>query len=242
MHLLVGLILTFLLFQSIDTPSGKTIVAKSIEFHDPNNHWQSLQAHFDFVESRPNGEDRYGSIEIDNLRGNFCSNREVNKMHVQRHIILDSCFYNIDEYDELTDKEFEEYKLNEERSLSLRNYYLYLWGLPMKLNDAGTIIEEKTRRSKFDGKEAYEVKVLYDKKTGSDTWFFYFDPENFAMIGYRFYHDIKKNDGEYILLNDDELVFGIHIPKSRSWYTHKDSTFLGTDVLAEFDDITHLHY
>ncbi len=234
--------LALLSFANTEIPSGKTIVANSIEFHDPNNNWQNLQAHLEFVESRPNGADRHTSIDIDNTRGNFCSNREVNKMHVQRHLKKDSCFYNIDEYEELTDSEIEKYKLNKKQSLFLRNYYLYLWGLPMKLNDDGTLIEESARLTKFDDKEAYEVKVLYNKETGSDVWFFYFNPENYAMIGYRFYHDVVKNDGEYILLKDSELVFGIQMPKSRSWYTHLDSTFLGTDILIAFDDLKHTHY
>ncbi len=241
MTIYLSFIFTFFTFIIPDAPTGKVIIERSIEFHDPNNNWVSLQAHLEFTESRPDGEDRHTSIEIDNIRGNFCLNREVKKMHVQRHIKLDSCFYNIDEYDQLTDKEFEQFKLNDERSFFMRNYYLYLWGLPMKLTDKGTRVEEKVKITKFDSKEAYEVKVTYDAKTGSDIWFFYFDPSNYAMIGYRFYHDLEKNDGEYILLEDSELVFGLNIPKSRSWYTHQDSTLLGTDILVSFDEIEHQH-
>lgn len=237
-----SLIFALLSILNTEIPSGKSIVANSIEFHDPNNNWKNLQAHLEFIESRPDGGNRHTSIDIDNIRGNFCINREVNKMHVQRHIKKDSCFYNIDEYEELTDREIVKYKLNKKQSFFLRNYYLYLWGLPMKLNDKGTQIEEDVILTKFDNKEAYQVKVLYDKETGSDTWFYYFDPDNYALIGYRFYHDVTKNDGEYILLSDSELVFGIQIPKSRSWYTHQDSTFLGTDVLSAFDDLDHTHY
>ncbi len=238
----ISFLIAFLAISTNEIPNGKTIIANSIEFHDPNNNWHSLQAQLDFIETRPNGDDRHTSIYIDNLRGNFCSFREVKKMHVQRHIVKDSCFYNIDEYQELTDNEIEEYKLTDEQSFFIRNYYLYLWGMPMKLADEGTHISEVAKLTKFDTKEAYEVKVWYDEKIGSDTWFFYFDPENYAMIGYRFYHDVSKNDGEYILLDENELVFGIQIPKTRSWYTHTDSTFLGTDILNSFDDLEHTHF
>ncbi len=234
----------FVVISLVNTeiPSGSTIVANSIEFHDPNSNWQNLQAHLKFVESRPKKQDRFTSIDIDNIRGNFCSTKEVKKMHVQRHIRKDSCFYNIDEYEELTDREIIEYKLNDNRSFTLRNYYLYLWGLPMKLNDKGTQIEERATLKTFGNKNAYEVKVTYNQSTGSDVWYFYFNPKNFEMVGYRFYHDESKNDGEYILLEDNEFVFGIQMPKSRSWYTHQDSTFLGTDVLVSFDDLKHAHF
>lgn len=237
----IAYIFIFFAFFSNESPTGKDILQRSVEFHDPNNNWKNLQAHLEFIETRPNAEDRHTSIDIDNKHGNFCINREVNKMHVQRHIILDSCFYNIDEYEELTDKEVKDYKLDDKRSLFIRNYYLYLWGLPMKLNDKGTHLSENAKLTKFDDKEAYEVNVWYDDETGSDTWFFYFNPDNYAMIGYRFYHDVEKGDGEYILLEGSEIVFGMQIPKSRSWYTHKDSTLLGTDILSAFEGLEHVH-
>ena len=242
MILNISFIIALFAILPSEIPSGKSVIENSIQFHDPNNNWPKLQAQLDFVETRPGGDDRHTSIYLDNMRGNFCSMREVNKMHVQRHIKKDSCFYNIDEYEELTTDEIEEYKLSDKRSFFIRNYYLYLWGMPMKLRDEGTHIGESAKLTRFNDKDALEVKVWYDEKTGSDTWFFYFDPENFAMIGYRFYHDVSKNDGEYILLDESELVFGLQIPKSRSWYTHTDSTFLGTDILDSFDDLEHTHF
>ncbi len=130
MYFILSFIFALTSIFSSSVPSGKSIIEKSIEFHDPNDNWSGLQAHLEFTETRPESDDRHTSIEIDNKRGNFCLNREVKKMHVQRHIKLDSCFYNIDEYEQLTDKEFEQYKLNDERSFFMRNYYLYLWGLP----------------------------------------------------------------------------------------------------------------
>ncbi len=236
------ILLKLLLAPATHSLTGAQVVANSIEFHDPENRWSSLQAHLEFTETRPNAANRYSSIDIDNVRGNFCLNREVKKMHVQRHIVQDSCFYNIDEYEQLTDKEFEEYKLTDKRSFFMRNYYLYLWGLPMKLTDAGTHIDNTVTKATFDNQQALEVRVWYDEATGSDIWYFYFNPENYAMIGYRFYHDETKGDGEYITLKDSELVFGINMPKERTWYTHQDSTLLGTDILSSFSELKHQHY
>ncbi len=242
MPIYLSFIFAFFTFIIPEAPTGQTIIDRSIEFHDPNNKWGELQAHLEFTETRLGKEDRHIFIDIDNLRGNFCIMQEVKKMHVERHLKLDSCFYNIDEYEQLTDKEMEEYKLNDAKSFFIRNYYLYLWGLPMKLNDAGTKVAKEAKLFKFNGKEAYEVKVTYDKETGSDTWFFYFNPQNYAITGYRFYHNLEKGDGEYILLEESELVFGLNIPKSRSWFTHQDSTLLGTDILTSFGGLKHLHY
>lgn len=235
--LLVGLVT----YQVESTPDAQSIIDQSIEFHDPYGKWNELQAHINFLETRPDGQNRNSSIEIDNKNGIFCINREMDKMLVQRHIVKDTCFYNIDEYEELTDKEVEHYKLNNEYTFTLRNYYLYLWGLPMKLKDKGTSIKSEPKRTQFNGQETYEVSVSYDRGVGNDLWFFYFNPNNYALVGYKFYHDNGKGKGEYITLKDYELVFGINIPKTRKWYAAQDSTFLGTDTLDSFDIISHNH-
>ena len=50
---------------------------------------------------------------------------------------------------------------------------------------------------------------------------------------YQFYHDETKNDGEYILLTEEEIINGIKMPKNRAWYTNKDNMLLGTDILKK---------
>lgn len=75
------------------------------------------------------------------------------------------------------------------------------------------------------------VRVTYEEDVGSDTWYFYLDPLNYRMVGYRFYHDEAANDGEYIVLQDEYRLGGLRIPQSRSWYRNDDGTYLGTDIL-----------
>ena len=83
----------------------------------------------------------------------------------------------------------------------------------------------------FQGRPALELKVTYEPEVGSDTWYFYFEPTSNEMIGYRFYHDEAKGDGEYIVLEELEDVGPLRLPKKRTWYTHGDDRLLGTDTL-----------
>ncbi len=101
----------------------------------------------------------------------------------------------------------------------------------MKLKDPGTIIFPKTERKSFKGKEYLVLKVTYKKDVGKDTWYFYFNPETYALEVYQFYHDETKNDGEYILLTDESEINGIKMPKNRAWYYNLDDKYLGTDML-----------
>jgi hypothetical protein len=116
-----------------------------------------------------------------------------------------------------------------------KNYYTYLYGLPMKLKDPGTQISEKIERKYFKGKQYLVLKATYDEAIGSDVWFFYFNPETYAMEVYQFFKGDPlgkgKDTGEFILLTETVTINDIKIPKNRAWYYNKDDSYLGTDVL-----------
>ena len=131
-----------------------------------------------------------------------------------------------------TEEEKTANKLSCERAKMYQNYYTYLYGLPMKLKDAGTIIHEKVALQNFKEKNYLVLKVSYEKEVGEDTWYFYFDPSTYAMEVYQFYHEEEKNDGEFILLSGLETVNGMKMPKKRAWYYNKGEKYLGTDILT----------
>lgn len=124
-----------------------------------------------------------------------------------------------------------------EMAVLYKNYYTYLYGLPMKLKDPGTIISNKVEYKTFKGKDCLVLKVNYDEEVGSDVWYFYFNPKTFAMEVYQFFKTdkkglIKPESGEYILLTEEALINTIKMPKTRAWYYNKDDRYLGTDILT----------
>jgi len=221
--------------------SAKELIAASIKFHDPDNNWLKTKASFTFSDTRPGKDARAANLYLNNLEATLCVMREQDGVSVTYHVINDKCSYDIDGNIEPSLAEVEKYKLNEKRSIMLRNYYLYLWGLPMKLNDVGTIVDSHVYDKNFNGEKTKAVKVTYKAEVGSDIWYFYFNPNSSEMVGYQFFHDEAKGDGEYILLSGLVEVNGMSIPKNRAWYTNPDSTLLGTDHLIEVRQLQHLH-
>ena len=67
---------------------------------------------------------------------------------------------------------------------------------------------------------------------GSDTWYLYFDKNTYQLKRYQFFHEEAKNDGEYIILENELMIGGIKMPKDRAWYYNKDDKYLGTDYLT----------
>ena len=61
------------------------------------------------------------------------------------------------------------FQLNCERAYMYRDYYTYLYGLPMKLNDKGTIINSKINEKQINGNSYWVLKATYTPDVGEGT-------------------------------------------------------------------------
>jgi len=136
---------------------------------------------------------------------------------------------------EISDAKREEHRLDCDRVVLYRDYYTYLWGMPMKLRDPGTRLDPGVSDAVFQGRQVKSLRVTYDPEVGGDTWYFYFDPDSAALVGYRFFHDESANDGEYIVLEGEVSGGGLRLPKARTWFTNAEDRLLGTDTLTGLD-------
>lgn len=213
--------------------SGEEVVARSIAYHDPTDAWPGGRHQLRLYEDRPGSGYRITDLTFDNAAGSFTLDQRRGRDHIYRFSGTDSCQVLINGREKPFVEAMDINQLRCQDNERIRNFYTYLWGLPMKLRDAGTIIHPRVYQRNFFGRELYEVKVTYAAATGSDTWYFYFHPETFALSGYRFYHDEAQNDGEYILLSDEAAVGALRLPARRAWYSHQDRNFLGLDEVLD---------
>jgi hypothetical protein len=210
--------------------TGAELLKRSISFHDPNGQWTAVRLELVLDQEMPDGSKRPSKVIIDNKRGEFELSIVKNNHLFSWKVGSGDATESYMDYRVITDSiASDTLGLNPDRALRWRNYYSYLYGLPMKLTDPGTKVDPEVKRTEFDGKDVLALKVTYDAKVGKDIWYFYFNPETYAMEGYRFYHDEALNDGEYILINGLEIQNGLRIPKDRTWYTNDESKWLGTD-------------
>ncbi|WP_435313519.1 DUF6503 family protein [Cellulophaga fucicola] len=230
-------LLLFLCFFSFVAVSAQDVSALDfldtvIARHDPDNNWESFKGDLVVTMSTPNKEDRVTDLHIDLPASTFVlSNVVKGKKHTTK-VVKDSVSFFVDDNQIIDKEEQKTLKFNKERALFMRNYYTYLYGLPMKLKDNGTIVDPKLYSKKINRKWYKVIKVTYDKEVGKDTWYFYFNPKSLDMEMYQFFHDESKNDGEYILLSNIEIIDGVRMPAVRAWYTNKEDKLLGTDVLT----------
>lgn len=212
--------------------SGSELVERMIAFHDPDGAWPSAELSLQLEESRPDGTVRSTTVALDNAASEAQIRTQRDGHDIEMRVSSDAVSYQVDASAELAQELIEQLRLGDDQVRRTRNYYLYLYGLPMKLRDPGTRIAEEIERSQWQGREVLTARVTYDQEVGGDTWLFYADPETYEMVGYRFFHDEAKGDGEYIVLEGLYEVGGMRLPKRRTWYTNLEDELLGTDEIV----------
>lgn len=234
MKKIILLFISFTLAQTFAQQiSGPELLRKSIQFHDPEGNWETFQGTLQVMMKIPDKPSRNSTISID-LPNQYFYLKAIQEEKITEYTLdKESCWIKFNQ-ETPTEAEKLANKLSCDRAKMYRDYYTFLYGLPMKLNDPGTIIHEQVILKNFQGNEYLVLKVTYQKEVGEDTWYFYFHPETYAMEVYQFYHDEDKNDGEYIILSEIETVQGIKMPKKRDWYYNHNDQFIGTDLLWWF--------
>lgn len=211
------------------TLSAPELLEKSIQYHDPQGNWESFDGEFKIVMDMPGKPERTSVITLNLPEEYFNLSEQRDGKESFRELNGEDCRFSDAEGEVVTTKTDD---TQCERTVMMKNYYSYLYGLPMKLKDPGTILDPKVKKTTFKGKEYLLLRVTYDEAVGSDIWQFYFNPETYAMEVYQFFKGEDEKTGEYILLSDELEVNGIKMPKDRAWYYNKDDGYLATDRLA----------
>lgn len=221
--------------QQADKMSAEEVLEKSIAYHDPHHQWGQLSGSFSIRSTRPEKSERISLIRWDQPRSFFRIEMTPEETEIGLQMAGDACSLEYGGNPEFSSEIAEKYRLTCERARMWRDYYTYLYGLPMKLRDPGTRLNPAVEHRSFMGKEYLVLKVTYDEAVGKDTWYFYFNPDSYAMEVYQFFHDETQNDGEYILLDGKASLGSMRVPASRTWYTNAEDRLLGTDHLEQAD-------
>jgi len=210
---------------------AEALLAAAIAHHDPQGVWRSGAWRVELEESRPDGPSRTTRIEIDNRRGRFSFESRRDGALLEGSLGPDGCALRLDGAADFPEALAEKHRHTCEQLGSRRNYYVYLYGLPMKLRDPGTRLDPEVEETRFQGRPVRALRVSYEPGVGGDTWYFYFDA-GARLVGYRFFHDEAKGDGEYIVLEGESDGGGLRLPRSRTWYTNAEDRLLGTDAIV----------
>ncbi|MEB2779580.1 DUF6503 family protein [Algoriphagus sp. C2-6-M1] len=219
------------------TASDSELLNRSLAYHDPQGNWSKLKTRLYLSSADTAGQEHTFEIELDNSTGYFAHISRQDGKEVVKGFADGNDFYLLDGNPVISEEDREKYGLTPKSLKWVHSFYPYLYGLPMKLTDAGVKVTQAGRVEEFDGKPYQVLDVNFDLSVGSDNWFFYLEPETFALKAYRFNHGDPKS-GEYILLEQEEDVECIKMPKVRKWYWNKNNEYIGTDILIKSEPLT----
>lgn len=217
------------------TITGDELLEKAIAYHDPDGNWARFNETLLITSETPNGSSRESEIKIDRPNEYFYVKTTKDSTTTEYTVQKEECSIAFNGETDLSEEILKENRLSCRRANTFRDYYSYLYGLPMKLKDPGTNVVQQVNAQTFKGKRYLVLWVTYDVSVGTDVWTFYFDPYTYAMEIYQFHKGdprrLGKDTGEYIILKDEEVIGGIKMPKTRAWFYNKDDKYLGTDTL-----------
>jgi hypothetical protein len=218
-------------------PTAEEVLERMLAYHDPEDAWSKkpleITAELRYGEriAKSRGYDgRTDRVRVDNAAGRFEYHADKGGDRIEIVGEGDRFSARLNGSSKISAADRNEHRLNPEQLPTWRDYFTYIYGLPMKLRDPGTRLDPDVARTTFNEREVLSLRVTYAEEVGKDIWYFYVDPENWALTGCRFFHDESKNDGEYIVYEGEiEGPHGMRLPKLRHWYTNRDGEFLATD-------------
>ena len=190
-QLFIGFCLCTFFWGSAQGFTAEELLDRSIAYHDPNGKWQNFQGEFTVEMETPNRPKRTTNLELDFPKQRFKSTVNQNDITTSSQLEKGACTH---WYEGST--AFLKSKQNNTGSIVNAPpkcaTTMCTHGLPMKLKDPGTKLDPKVYNKRLKGEEYWCIKVNYEETVGKDTWYFYFDKNDYRLRHYQFYHDEAK--------------------------------------------------
>lgn len=203
----------FLVSCSSKPNSATEVLDRSIMFHDPNNNWNSfnetinLKSQSIFSDNQPENI----TLTFDVAQDRLCY------LNDQRHV--GCCFI-----DTVTQEMFKNVDCS--GYTWTKDFYTYIWGLPMKLKDPNTKINTTFPIVTFNNTDCYELSTSYEK----EHWMYFINTKSFYLEGFKFITKSDSTKGEIVINNASEKIDNISFQKNRTWFDLK-MKLIGTDSL-----------
>ncbi len=205
-----------------EVSNAKELIQKSIAYHDQKGNWKNFEAtiiaNTTFQEPKRKGQERTTELYFNNKNGEFKIYSKSPTIEYRGEIGKDTCYNSA--LNELSEEVASKYKsvLSCDGISFYKNYYSYLIGMPMKLEDNQAIINDTLFERTYNNVAYDVVKVNYEPLDKSPVWYFYFDKNTHAFELSKFTSREDENKGgEYIIYNNEEKVNDIILKTQQVW-------------------------
>jgi hypothetical protein len=220
----------FVLSGCKQKPTARTILDRSVQYHDPKGSWHLFDQSFSVKISREGQSDRHLGITLNRVDKKF-TYKIIDTLTSIHHWVRDTCISQLISNSRDTIGAFK-ILYDCPRVRILYQTYEYLTGLPMKWLEPDARLADALQMATFDGRECWKIRTDYSGSIGTDTWYLYIDRTNYELAGYQFFHNKEPHDGEFITLSNYQKIKGeLYLPSIRKWHWNRDSLHFRTDSI-----------
>lgn len=209
--------------------NGPYILQQSIHQHDPNGVW--LHTEFDMVVEEPRKQvpTRASLVKLNVANGAFEMQR-ARDGRTTTHLVDETgkAATLLDGQVETDTALIKKYFMQPERNANYRNYYRFMYGLPMVLDQPG-INMGKVGSSEFEGQTVIHIDFTMEQPMIAKTWRVFFDKNDYHVLGIQTMDNAEE--GEYLVFNGSAEIEGLKLPRFRHWYDSQTNEYLGSDLL-----------
>jgi hypothetical protein len=194
----------------------RKIVENAVKFNDPNNNWKSLHANFSFESAFKHNPFPVENLEIEiNVPKN-----EFRYSNSERDF---EAIYKKDTCETISKQG------NCNNYAWTKDFYTYVWGLPMKLQDPQTNIISFFTIENINKHPCYKVGVKYP----NEDFDFYFKCSNFELLAFSFSKNDSSGHSEFVELKGLYAFNNIKFPETRTWKDNNTQKTLGTNTVKK---------
>lgn len=239
LKLLVGLLFISLIISwktnNTNCKNSVYILNQVKKNYDADNLWAVSQIKLHIQEPRVGNPQRHTKLHLKNSDDYFEMERYREDGIVKRILTgngKSQIFLNNES--NLSQDIIEQYRLNKERSISHKNFYKLMYGLPMSITDNLWHQIEPAEKGEFDGMEVYRVNIELKDEMISKYWTLLIGVKDYELLGIEFNHPEEPGREEEIIKFESEFeINGIKLPRIRNWYIKGTNEYLGTDIIVE---------
>ena len=147
--------------------TGPELLERAIAFHDPNDNWSTFKGKMLIEMESPKRSLRSTLIEMKLPNNYFKTTVKKDNYTIESELDKGDCTLKLNGSTSIFPRIKDSLNISCDRAKMMKNYYTYLYGLPMKLKDPGTIIDDKVIKKTFKGKEYLVLKATYEKEVGN---------------------------------------------------------------------------
>lgn len=207
--------------------SAKSILAKCIKVHDPNNSWPKYKGSFDMNLMRDTLPPRLFTLHFDNGAGYWDYESKVPNNSFKMIAKAGKYSYVVGANQADTAGIVKRNLLSEVRSKNFFEVYDYLFGVPMRLARDAAYMAPQAVDTIFMQKPVWKITFNYGKE--DEQWMFFINKSSNVLEGYQFFHEALDKDGEFIACKDYIMTNGVMQPKRKLWHWNNTGLHFRTD-------------